>query len=101
VRLEALEAPALPSSPIELFETAAGLPLVLTLVVLVLHLTCCSTQYVLGSDPFAADAANPETPRHMMREALARGGLKPEEAPLTKPEEAPLTSHRPSHLHTS
>ena len=39
----------LDSSPAELFQTAAGLPLLLTLSVLLLHITCCAMQVACGS----------------------------------------------------
>ena len=36
-------------SPTELFNTAAGLPLIITLAVLLLHASCCALQYACGA----------------------------------------------------
>lgn len=78
--------PALPSSPAELFQTAAGLPLLLTLFVLVLHGGCCALQLTCGGS--FLDEPRAEEPRTALREALRRGGLRAEEAPLAPPREA-------------
>ena len=59
----------LASSPTELFETAAGLPLLLTLAVLFLHLTCCVLQRSCGS----SDDISIGVPRDVLHEAIARG----------------------------
>lgn len=69
------------SSPAELFSTASGLPFMLTLAVLMLHLCCCGLQSVLGSGDGEEDAddekgAQKESPRDAIREALARGGQR-------------------------
>ena len=63
----------LTSSPVELFHTAAGLPLLVTLLVLALHTLCCGLQHVFGSrfDDESA-ALESETPREAVRLALAK-----------------------------
>lgn len=63
----------LTSSPVELFHTAAGLPLLVTLLVLALHTLCCGLQHVFGSrfDDESA-ALEMETPREAVRLALAK-----------------------------
>lgn len=67
----ALPIDSLTSSPAELFHTAAGLPLLVTLMVLVLHATCCALQHICGSKGFADDYSD-ETPRDAVRIALRR-----------------------------
>ena len=70
---------ALVSSPVELFHTAAGLPVLLTLAVLMMHLLCCALQSACGSgsdeayDTFATSA---RTPREEVKEAIALGGQR-------------------------
>lgn len=65
--------PTLVSSPAELFQTAAGLPLLLTLAVLLLHLACCGLQAACGSanEADADDDAKARAPREEVREAIA------------------------------
>ena len=49
--------PNVTASPTELFATASGLPLLLTLAVLLLHLACCAVQGACGaSDVDDADS---------------------------------------------
>ena len=69
------------SSPGELFETAAGLPLLLTLAVLILHATCYAAQLLCGG----REDTEPEdflSPRDAMNATIARGGLRADQAPL-------------------
>ena len=47
--LEAVPPMPLSSSPVELFQTASGLPLLLTLGVLLLHSVCCVLQFSCGA----------------------------------------------------
>ena len=71
------------SSPAELFQTAAGLPLLLTLAVLALHATCYALQLACGgSEDVDAASDDVRTPRDLMRESIARGGVRAEQAPL-------------------
>ena len=58
----------LASSPAELFHTASGIPLILTLLVLALHAGCCALQYACGSRLDEPE----ESPRDEVREALRR-----------------------------
>ena len=60
------------SSPIELFQTAAGLPLLLTLGVLLLHAACCVLQLSCG----ATDEDVPAEGRHALHSAIAGHGRK-------------------------
>ena len=86
----ALPPTALASSPVELFQTAAGLPLLLTLGVLLMHATCCALQLSCGSSDDADAAADSgsggATPsRDALHETIANGGRRadPRSALLT------------------
>ena len=81
------DGPKLVSSPAELFQTATGLPLVLTLLVLLAHLACCVLQRACGSGDAgdALEADDSATPRAALKEAIARGGHMPDRAPLIGP----------------
>jgi hypothetical protein len=67
------------SSPAELLQTAAGLPLLLTLVVLVLHAACCAFQLSCAGCRDDDDGASP---REALHDTLSRGGQRPDKAPL-------------------
>ena len=77
------------SSPVELFHTILGLPMLLTLAVLILHLTCCMLQSACGSardDEQDTLATSARTPREEVREAMARGGQRTDnKSPLIAP----------------
>ena len=78
-------AAVLASSPSELFRTAAGLPLLVTMLVLFLHASCCALQLACGSNILGehdeADAVHEEqTSREAMLAALK---LRSEETQLT------------------
>ena len=60
------------SSPIELFQTAAGLPLLLTLGVLLLHAACCVLQLSCG----ATDDEDPAEGRRALHSSITGGGRK-------------------------
>ena len=101
--------PNVTSSPTELFATAAGLPMLLTFAVLLLHVGCCALQAACGSpaadedDESAASdrsgglglgakaarasggGAAGETPREELKEAIARSGHRAVDAPLIGP----------------
>ena len=76
------------SSPVELFHTAAGLPVLLTLAVLMMHLLCCALQSACGSgsdeayDTFATSARTQSkfchvySARALPRAALFRHGAR-------------------------
>ena len=76
----ALPPTVLSSSPVELFQTAAGLPLLLTLGVLMMHATCCALQLSCGSsdDGDATDSgAGEATPsRDALNDTIANGGRR-------------------------
>jgi hypothetical protein len=75
--------PPLDSSPVDLFRTAAGLPLLLALLVLGLHAACCTAQLACGGNLFAAEPEEgARSARDAVRDDLARSGLRAEEAPL-------------------
>ena len=60
------------SSPEELFQTIQGLPFMLTLGVLLLHLTCCTLQWACGAGDDGEDR-NARSPHAVaMRESLER-----------------------------
>lgn len=63
----------LSSSPAELFHTAAGLPLLLALAVLLAHVFCCALQSACGSgdDSEGSGAFPTPSPRDALRDALA------------------------------
>ena len=71
------------SSPADLFQTAAGLPLLLTLAVLVLHATCYVIQLSCGAGE-DGEADGILSPRDALHDSIARGGRggRGDKAPL-------------------
>ncbi len=63
----------LASSPAELLQTAAGLPLMLAVFVVILHAVCCFVQGACGAEDGQPDQEAKATPRDAMRHALGRG----------------------------
>ena len=57
------------------------------LAVLLLHLSCCVLQSACGSPSGEVEGneGDGRTPREELKEALARGGHRPAEAPLIGP----------------
>ena len=81
--------PNITSSPAELFQTVSGLPLLITVVVLLLHLCCCVCQSACGSPDEGDDAFVPpqQTPRDDLKEAMlgVSGQSRADRAPLIGP----------------
>ena len=88
--------PNLVSSPAELFATASGLPLLLTLAVLLLHACCCSLQACCGGGDGADDddASKGSGEREAVRAAVKSGGEGAAPGKAPRPVEAPLMGAR-------